>query len=143
MARAGTMGNFSLYFSILKINFKRNKILFLVKDRINKYVNKIANEKRYKTFVKSSTYSVWNSPIYHSQKVYNCCLLANKMRDTNKRLAYLDMASQNLELLESSVETFYSNFRKVVKDKFIILLTEKIDYQKTLLSGCIRKFKEC
>lgn len=118
-------------------------ILFLVKDRINKYVNKIANEKRYKTFVKSSTYSVWNSPIYHSQKVYNCCLLANKMRDTNKRLAYLDMASQNLELLESSVETFYSNFRKVVKDKFIILLTEKIDYQKTLLSGCIRKFKEC
>jgi len=31
MARAGTMGNFSLDFSILKINFKRHKILFLVK----------------------------------------------------------------------------------------------------------------
>lgn len=119
------------------------QIVFLVKERITKYMNKVSNDKRYKAFVKSSTYSVWNSPIYHAQMVYNFCLLfykerERKMRDTNKLLAYLSNASKNLDLLESSTQTFYDSYKCIVKDKFINLLTDKIDFQRKILGGCYK-----
>lgn len=111
-------------------------ILNLTTERINKYVSKISNDARYKHFVKSSQYSIWNSPIYHAQMLYQYTQMANKTRDTNKRLEYLNNASQNLELLETSLETFYKRFKAVINDKFIMLITEKIDYEKKLLKGC-------
>lgn len=117
------------------------QIVFLVTERITKYMNKVSNDKRYKMFVKSSTYSVWNSPIFHAQLVYKYCelfyreKLKNK-RDTNKMLDYLSRASNNLDLLESSTQTFYNSYKSVVKDKFIMLLTDKVDYQKSLINGC-------
>ena len=111
------------------------QIVYLVTERINKYINKVASEKRYKHFTKSATYSIWNPPIYHSQMVYQYCQLANKERNTEKRLSFLSNASRNLELLESSVQTFYQSFKRVVKDKFIELLTNKIDFEKTLIKG--------
>lgn len=112
------------------------QIVFLCEERIHKYINKISNDIRYKHLTKSSLYSIWNSPIYHAQMVYQYCQLANKTRDTNKRLDYLSNASQNLDLLESSTQTFYKEFKEIIKDKFIILLTEKIDYERTLIKGC-------
>ena len=112
------------------------QIANLTKDRISKYVNKIANQSRYKTFVKSSLYSIWNSPICYAQKVYENCLLANKKRLPDERLALLDNACRNLDLLEAAMQTFYDKFKLVVKDKFIELLTEKIDCQRRLLEGC-------
>ena len=111
------------------------QIVYLVTERINKYINKVASEKRYKHFTKSATYSIWNPPIYHSQMVYQYCQLANTERNTEKRLSFLSDASRNLELLESSVQTFYQSFKRVVKDKFIELLTNKIDFEKTLIKG--------
>lgn len=112
------------------------QLVSLVKDRISKYVNKIANEKRYKTFVKSAQYSVWNSPIYHAQMVYQYCQLANdKTRTSEERLASVEDACRNLRMLETALQTFYDSFRVVVKDKFIVLATEKIDKEKALLDG--------
>ena len=113
-------------------------IIYLVSDRINKYINKVATEKRYKHFLKSSTYSIWNSPIYHSQQVYQYVQLANKERDAIKRLDYLSNASRNLDLLESSTQTVYQSFKRVIKDKFIELLTDKIDFERKLLKGQAR-----
>lgn len=113
-------------------------IVYLVSDRINKYINKVATERRYKHFFKSSTYSIWNSPIYHSQQVYQYVQLANKERDTIKRLDYLSNASRNLDLLESSTQTVYQSFKRVIKDKFIELLTDKIDFERKLLKGQAR-----
>ena len=115
------------------------QMIYIITERINKYVNKISDKKRYKFFCKQSQYSVWNAPIYHAQQVYQYVLLANKERDCNKRLAYLDSANQNLALLETSIQTFYNQFKKVIKDKFIMLITEKIDYEYKLLNGC-RKY---
>ena len=57
------------------------------------------------------------------------------MRETNKRLTYLSKASENLALLENSIQQFYSQFRGIVKDKFIILLADKVDNQHKLLGG--------
>ena len=112
------------------------QIVFIVTERINKYVNKISDKKRYKYFCKHSQFSTWNSPIYHAQMVYNYTLLANRERDFNKRLVYLDRANQNLALLETAIQTFYNRFKKVIKDKFIMLVTDKIDYEYKLLDGC-------
>ena len=107
----------------------------LVNERMTKYANKISNNKLYKHFVKSQTYGIWKSPILFANKVYYYCSLANKMRGTNIRLTYLSKASENLTLLESSTQQFYSQFRGIVKDKFIILLADKVEYQKKLLGG--------
>ena len=113
------------------------QIVFIVTERINKYINKLADKKRRKDFYKRTQYSTWNSPIYHAQMVYQYTLLANRERDYNKRLEYLNMSNQNLALLETSLQTFYNRFRAVIKDKFIMLVTEKIDYEYKLLHGCI------
>lgn len=107
----------------------------LVNERMTKYCNKIANDKRYKHFTKSSYYGIWKSPILFANKVYYYCQCANKMRDTNKRLTYLSKASENLTLLKSSVQQFYDLFKSIVKDKFIMLLAEKIETQTKLLGG--------
>jgi len=123
--------------SLSKMEYIHNaqSLLFILVERINKYVNKAVSKKKNKQFVKQSLRSVWNSPIYHAQLVYKYCELAYMKRDTETGLGYLDNASQNLTLLESSIETFYQTFRKVIKDQFIILVTEKIDKQKKLLKG--------
>lgn len=110
--------------------YNAQQLMFLVKERITKYANKVDNSKRYKHFAKSINYPIWNSPIYHSQMIYQYVQLANKERDTNKRLDYLSSAGQNLTLLEASLETMYKNFQRIIKDKFIILATEKIDYER-------------
>ena len=107
----------------------------LVNERMTKYANKIADSRRYKHFVKSSNYDLWKSPILFAKLVYHYCLCANKMRDTNKRLAYLSKASENLLLLKTSVQQFYDLNRHIIKDKFIILLAEKVETQTKLLGG--------
>jgi len=107
----------------------------LVNERMTKYSNKIANDKRYKHFVKSSTYDIWKSPILFASLVYHYCLCANKTRDTNKRLSYLSKASENLMLLKTSVQQFYDLFRRVVNDKFMTLLADKVKTQGELLGG--------
>ena len=112
------------------------QIFNLVKERIIKYINKVSSEKRYKHFVKSSQYTLWNSPIYYAEKVYVCCQLANKMRNPETRLSYLNQASDNLVLLKSSVQTFYDHYRKIIKEKFVILLAQKVETQERLLKGC-------
>ena len=119
------------------------QIVFLVNDRITKYMNKVSNDKRYKDFVKASTYSIWNSPIFHAQLVFKYCEMfyqekQKNKRDTNILFACLSKANKNLNLLESSTQTFYAKFESIVKDKFISLLTSKIDYQRSLLDGCKR-----
>lgn len=119
------------------------KLVFLTQERITKYMNKVSSDKRYKDFVKSSTYSIWNSPLYHAQMVYKYSQLfykerEKKKRDTNKLLAYLSGANKNLDLLESSTQTFYTQFRGVIKDKFITLLTIEVDNQRKLLEGCLK-----
>lgn len=111
------------------------QIVFILTERINKYVNLAIHKRKNRQLIKQSLYSVWNSPIYHAQLVYKYCELAYMKRGTITELGYLDNASQNLALLESSIETFYKTFRPVIKDKFIVLITEKIDYQKKLLKG--------
>ena len=111
------------------------QIVFILTERINKYVNLAIHKRKNRQLIKQSLYSVWNSPIYHAQLVYKYCELAYMKRGTITGLGYLDNASQNLALLESSIETFYKTFRPVIKDKFIVLITEKIDYQKKLLKG--------
>ena len=116
--------------------YNAQQLMFLIQERVEKYANKVDNKSRYKHLAKSKNYSIWNSPIYHSQMVYQYVQLANRESDCIKRLDYLDKASQNLTLLESSIETMYSRFRKVIKDKFVMLATEKIDYEKLLLKGC-------
>ena len=121
--------------------YNAQQMCYLVRDRITKYANKVANSTRYKHFTKSSDYSVWNSPIYHAQMVYQYCQLANRERDTIKRLDYLSNAGRNLELLETSTQTFYDKYRKIVKDKFMVLLATHIKYQKDLLKGCIKLAK--
>lgn len=110
-------------------------ILYIVNERINKYVNKAVANKKHKQLVKMSLYSLWNSPIYHAQLVYKYSELAYMKRKTTQGLKFLELLSQNLTLLESSLQTFYQSFRPVIKDKFIILITEKIDYEKKLLKG--------
>ena len=110
-------------------------------ERITKYMNKVSNEKRYKSFVKSSTYNIWNSPIYHAQLVYKYSQMfykerGKKMRDTNILLDCLSKASKNLDLLESSMQTFYNQFKYIVKDKFIQEGTKIIDQERSLFSGC-------
>ena len=118
--------------------YNAQQLMFLIKERIDKYSNKVDNNTKYKHLTKSINYSIWNSPIFHSQQVYQYVQLANRESDNIKRLEYLNKASQNLTLLESSLETMYSRFRKVIKDKFIMLATEKIDYEYKLLKGCKR-----
>ena len=127
--------------NLSKMEYVHNaqQIVFLVQERINKYMNKVACDKRYKAFAKASQYSIWNSPIYHAQMVFQYCQLAYKMRDSIKRHDYLSNACQNLDLLESSTQTFYNSFRAVIKDKFIILLTDKIDRQRSLIKGLEEK----
>lgn len=124
--------------NLSKIEYLYNakQICNLVEERMTKYINKIANDKRYKHFVKSSQYSIWNSPIYHATMCYNYCRLANKTRDSIKRLEFLKNAGDNLDLLETTTQKFYDKYRSIVKDKYIMLLTDKIDYQKRLLDGC-------
>lgn len=107
----------------------------LVNERMTKYANKISNNKRYKHFVKSQTYGIWKSPILFANKVYYYCSLANKMRGTNIRLSYLSKASENLMLLKTSVQQFYDLFRRVVNDKFMTLLADKVKTQTELLGG--------
>ena len=126
--------------NLSKMEYVNNaqQILFIVNERINKYVNKVATDIRYKHFRKWSVHTIWNSPIYHAEQVYKYVLCANKEREPNKRLDYLSNANLNLELLESSTETFYHQFKKVIKDKFIELLTEKIDIEKKLIKGQTR-----
>lgn len=126
--------------SLSRMEYVHNaqQILFIATERINKYVNKLCEKKRNKYYYKQTQYSIWNSPIYYSQLVYNYCQLANKERDFNKRVAFLSKANQNLALLESTLQTFYNSFKRVIKDKFIILITEKIDYQYKLLKGCMQ-----
>ena len=109
----------------------------LVNERMTKYANKISNNKRYKHFVKSSNYGIWKSPILFANNVYYYSLQANKMRETNRRLTYLSKASESLTLLQNAIQQFYSQYRGIVKDKFIMLLTDKIDYQIKLLGGQI------
>lgn len=111
------------------------QIVFILTERINKYVNLAVAKKKNRQFVKETLKPVWKSPIYHAQLVYKYCELAYMKRRTNTGLGYLDNASQNLTLLESSLETFYKSFRPVIKDKFIILITEKIDKEKKLIKG--------
>lgn len=118
------------------------QIVFIIQERTNKYIKLVdKNNKRYKQLAKQAQHSIWNAPLYHSQLVYNYCQMANKTRDSYTRLNLLESASQNLDLLESSIETFYHSFRQVIKDKFIILVTEKIDFERTLLKGCVEKFR--
>lgn len=116
--------------------YNAQQIVNIVEERITKYINKIANDKRYKGFTKSAQYSIWNAPIYHAKQVYHFCQLANMKRNANIRLEYLNKASDNLELLESATQDFYDKFRPIIKDKFILLLAEKVEYQKKLLKGC-------
>lgn len=123
--------------------YNAKQLINLVRDRIDKYVNKIANSTRYKHFKKSTDYSIWNTPIYHCQMIYNYCQLANKERDMIKRLDYLSNASHNLDLLETSIQTFYEKYQVIIKDKFMILLASHIKYQRKLLNGCIKKIQEC
>ena len=111
------------------------QILFITTDRINKYVNLATKNNKYKHLIKSTLYPIWNSPIYHAQLIYKYSELAYMKRRTNDGPIYLDKTVQNLTLFESSLQTFYSSFRKVIKDKFIILITEKIDKEKKLLKG--------
>ena len=111
------------------------QISLLVNERMTKYANKISNSKRYKHFVKTQTYGMWKSPILFANNVYYYSLQANKMRETNKRSNYLSKASENLALLENSIQQFYSQFRGIVKDKFIMLLADKVDIQRKLLGG--------
>lgn len=111
------------------------QLVLILIERINKYVNKAISKKKNKQLIKQTLYSVWNSPIYHAQLVCKYCELAYMKRGNITGLDYLDKASQNLTLLESSIQTFYSTFREVIKDKFIILITEKIDKEKKLLKG--------
>ena len=127
--------------SLSKMEYVHNaqKLVFLIAERINKYINKVNKNNKYKHLSKSSTYSIWNAPIYHAQMVYAYCQNANDKRAFNKRLENLQMASLNLDLLESSLETFYKNFREVINDKFIELATEKIDFQNALIKGVDRQ----
>ena len=111
------------------------QLVFILIDRINKYVNLAVKKKKNKQLIKHTLISVWNSPIYHAQLVYKHCELAYMKRGTKAGFDCLDNANQNLSLLESSLQTFYSTFRPVIKDKFIILVTEKIDKEKKLLKG--------
>lgn len=129
--------------NISKVEYLHNaqQLCNLVRDRITKYVNKVANSKRYKLFAKSVDYPIWSSPIFHAKMVYEYCQLANKERDTIKRLDYLSNASRNLTLLETSMQTFYDNNRHIIKDKFMILLALSVKKQKDLLKGCIRYVK--
>ena len=123
--------------SLSKMEYVRNaqQMVYLIQERIAKYINKIDKDKRYKHLSKSSQYSVWNSPIYHAQMIYKYCQIANMMRTPDNRLKCLSIASLNLQLLETSIQTFYKSFKAVIKDKFIELLTDKIDYQKRLIDG--------
>ena len=124
--------------NISKMEFIHNaqQLMFLTKDRITKYANKVDNKSRYKHLAKSINYTIWNSPIYHSQMVYKYCCLANIECDAHKRLEYLSIASQNLTLYETSLETMYHEFKSVIKDKFIMLATEFVDKEKALIKGC-------
>ena len=115
------------------------QIVYIITERINKYVNKLSDQKRHKYYYKQSQYSIWNAPIYHAQLVFQYVQLANRERDCNKRIGYLSKANQNLTLLETAIQTFYNRFKKIIKDKFIILITDKIDYEYKLLDGC-RKY---
>ena len=124
------------HISRMEYIYNAQQLMFLIKERIDKYANKVNNSAKYKHLAKSINYSIWNSPIFHSQQVYQYVQLANRESDNIKRLDYLSKASQNLTLLESSLETMYNQFRKVIKDKFIMLTTEKIDYEYKLLKGC-------
>lgn len=111
------------------------QMLYIITERITKYVNKAVASKKHKQLVKMSLYSLWNSPIYHAQLVYKYSELAYMKRKTTQGLKFLELLSQNLTLLESSLQSFYQSFRPVIKDKFIVLITEKIDYEKKLLKG--------
>ena len=111
------------------------QIANLVNERITKYANKIADKKRFKHFVKSHNYTLWNSPIFYAEQVYLNCQRANRTRDTNTRKQYLSKASENLKMLENSVQLFYNQYRSIVKDKFIMLLAERIEYEVKLLAG--------
>jgi len=111
------------------------QLMNLVNERLTKYANKIADKRRYKHFVKSQNFVIWNSPMFHAQQVYAMCQRANRTRDTDKRKQYLSLASENLTLLENSVQTFYEQYRGIVKDKFIILLADKVEIQHKLLGG--------
>ena len=126
--------------SLSKMEYIHNaqQIVFIANERINKYVSKASKKHKYRQLYKQAQYSVWNAPIYHAQMVYQYCQLANRERDFNKRLTYLSNASQNLALLETSLQTFYNTFKSAIKDKFIMLITEKIDYQYKLLEGCMK-----
>ena len=111
------------------------QIVFITTERITKYVNLAVSKKKHRQLVKDTLKDIWRTPIYHAQKVYEYTQLAYMKRRTSAGLDYLNNASQNLTLLESSLETFYSKFRPVIKDQFIILVTEKIDKERKLLRG--------
>ena len=59
-------------------------ILYIIIERINKYVNKAVMNKKHKQLVKMSLYPLWNSPIYHAQLVYKYSELAYMKRKTRE-----------------------------------------------------------
>ena len=121
--------------------YNAQQLVFILTDRLEKYQNKINKNKRYKELAKSTFYSLWNSPLYHANLVYDYCSLASISDNYNERLQHLSNASKNLKLVERSIETLYNKNRSVIKDKFIIVITEKIDKQKALIKGASQYFR--
>lgn len=116
------------------------RIVDILQERLTKYQKKINAGVRYRHLAKSTFYSIWNAPLFDAQMVYRQVQLANLTKVTNKesfnkRLTHLDQASQYLKLLESDITTLYTSCSSVIKDQFLIVLTQAIDKEVALING--------
>lgn len=116
------------------------RIVDILQERLTKYQKKINTGVRYRHLAKSTFYPIWNAPLFDAQTVYRQVQLANLTKVTdkesfNKRLTHLDQASQYLKLLESDITTLYTSCSSVIKDQFLIVLTQAIDKEVALIKG--------
>lgn len=126
--------------STMEYIFQAHQLVRYITDRLNKYEAKLEKDKKYKKVFQSINLALWNTPIYNAQMVYSNVQRANNVRIVDKqtleiRSAYLQNALDNLDLLETSITSLYNEFSGAIKDKFIVELTQKIDFERKLIKG--------
>ena len=120
--------------------YQAHQLVQYVADRLNKYEKKLEKDKKYKDIFRAINLSLWSTPVYNAQMVYTYVQRANSVHVLDResldlRSTYLESALNNLNLLETSITTLRNAFGPDIKDRFLIELSQKIDYERKLIKG--------
>ena len=134
--------------STMEYIYQAHQLVQYVADRLNKYEKKLEKDKKYKDIFRAINLSLWSTPVYNAQMVYTYVQRANSVHVLDResldlRSTYLENALNNLNLLETSITTLRNAFGPDIKDRFLIELSQKIDYERKLIKGSDIKRGTC